>query len=135
MIAVQRSVHCRVTARWLCSVERVAGSVTSRSTIRCQDTDQVLIHQWIAFNSLYGQWDEVALEPASDRRCWQAFLGRVISLDRAGHLLSLLQDHKPLVLCILEDEYLNQYFWQDPCEKTAGQARNGPRSQQTATSM
>ena len=90
-----------------------------------QDIDQVLLHQWIAFNLLYGQWDEVALESASDRRCWQTFLGRVMSLDRAGHLVSMLHDHKPLVLCILEDEYLNQYFWQDPCEKTAGQARNG----------
>ena len=96
-----------------------------------KDADQVLIHQWIAFNSLYGQWDEAALEPASDRRCWQAFLSRVMSLDRAGQLVSMLQDHKPLVLCILEDEYLNQYFWQDPCEKTAGQARHGRHKAQS----
>ncbi len=69
-----------------------------------KDVDQVLTHQWIAFNSLYGEWDEVALEPASDRRCWQTFLERVMSLDRAGHLVSMLQDHKPLVFCVLEDE-------------------------------
>ena len=54
-----------------------------------KDADQVLIHQWIAFNSLYGQWDEAALEPASDRRCWQMFLRRVMSLERVGSLVPM----------------------------------------------
>ena len=87
--------------------------------------DQILLHQWIAFNALYGQWDQAALEPAPDRRSWQAFLGRIHALDRSSHLVNVLQEHKPLVLCILEDEYLNQYFWEDPSAMAAGCVRNG----------
>ena len=88
-------------------------------------SDQILLHQWIAFNALYGQWDPTALEPAADRRSWQAFLEQIHKLDRSSHLVNVLQDHKPLVLCILEDEYLNHYFWEDPSAKSAGKARNG----------
>ena len=87
--------------------------------------DQILLHQWIAFNALYGQWDQTALEPAADRRSWQAFLGKVRALDESSHLANVLQDHKLLVLSILEDEYLNHYFWEDPSAKSAGKARTG----------
>ncbi len=93
--------------------------------------DQILLHQWIAFNALYGQWDQDALEPAADRRSWQAFLGKIHTLDRSSQLVSVLKDHKPLVLCILEDEYLNQYFWQDPSAKSAGRARTGRHKAQS----
>ncbi len=92
---------------------------------RVKHADQVLLYQWIAFNALYGQWDGLSHEPAADRRCWQAFLIRILELDSDQHVVSVLQENKPLVLCILEDEYLSQYFWQDPCPKTAGQARSG----------
>ena len=87
--------------------------------------DQVFLHQWIAFNALYGQWDLQTLEPAADRRSWQEFLGRILAMDRTGHVINTLQENKPLVLCILEDEYLSQYFWQDPGTKSAGRARSG----------
>ncbi len=87
--------------------------------------DQILLHQGIAFNALYGQWDQAALEPAPDRRSWPAFLGQLHALDRSSHLVNVLPEHKPLVLCILEDEYLNQYFWEDPSAMAAGRARNG----------
>jgi hypothetical protein len=35
------------------------------------DFDFVLLSQWIAFNSLYGQWNADAREPLADRTCWQ----------------------------------------------------------------
>jgi hypothetical protein len=85
--------------------------------------DQVLLHQWIAFNSLYGQWDHIGREPSPDRQSWQAFLQRIYHLDQAQHLVGMLQDHKPLVLCIIEDEYLTQFFWREPTVETAGKAR------------
>lgn len=90
-----------------------------------EQLDVILLHQWIALNALYGRWDESSFEPAADRRTWQTFLGHVLSIDRSNHLVSTLQDHKPLVLCILEDTYLNKYFWQDPSERNAGKARTG----------
>jgi hypothetical protein len=98
---------------------------------RVRHADQILLYQWVAFNALYGQWDQAAHEPAPDRRSWQAFLGRIHKLDRSGHLINVLQDHKPLVLCILEDEYLNQYFWEDPSPQSAGKARNGRHKAQS----
>ena len=120
-LAIERSEHPTAirfhrACSWMSEVEQL-------DPVR--HTDQILLHQWIAFNALYGQWDQTALEPAADRRSWQAFLGQVHALDRSSHLASVLQDHKPLVLCILEDEYLNQYFWQDPSAKSASRARNG----------
>jgi hypothetical protein len=86
---------------------------------------QILLHQWIACNAIYGQWDQIALEPAADRQNWKLFLERIHKLDQSKHLLSILQDNRPLVLSLLEDECLSQYFWQDPTDKTAGQVRNG----------
>jgi hypothetical protein len=86
-------------------------------------TDQVLLFQWIAFNALYGQWDSELNEPVGDRTSWQAFLGRILDLDESGHIVSVLQEHKRLVLTILENAYLNRYFWEHPCEQTAGRAK------------
>ena len=126
-LAIERSEHPTAirfhrACSWMSEVEQL-------DPVR--HADQILLHQWIAFNALYGQWDQTALEPAADRRSWQAFLGQVHALDRSGHLVSVLQDNKPLVLCILEDEYLNQYFWQDPSAKSASRARNGRHKAQS----
>ena len=126
-LAIERSEHPTAirfhrACSWMSEVEQL-------DPIR--HADQILLHQWIAFNALYGQWDQTALEPAADRRSWQAFLGQVHALDRSSHLVSVLQDNKPLVLCILEDEYLNQYFWQDPSAKSASRARNGRHKAQS----
>ncbi len=85
--------------------------------------DVILLHQWIAFNALYGQWDASSREPAADRTTWQSFLSRLVKIDRSQHIVSTLQEHKPLVLRILENAYLSRYFWQDPSEKSAGKAR------------
>src|SRR5436305_15227280 len=61
-----------------------------------RQADQLLLHQWIAFNSLYGQWDEAFLEPVADRRRWQLFLERIHRLDRSHEIRAILNDHKPL---------------------------------------
>lgn len=45
------------------------------------DHDLNLITQWIAFNALYGQWDEAAGESLHDRECREVFLGRILDLD------------------------------------------------------
>ena len=87
--------------------------------------DTVLLFQWIALNALYGQWDEERQEPYADGASWQAFLQRILNLDRSGHVVAVLQEHKRLVLTILENEYLNGHFWQDPGEQAKGQARRG----------
>ena len=37
------------------------------------DLDLALICLWIAFNALYGQWNELRREPQPDRESWRAF--------------------------------------------------------------
>lgn len=92
-----------------------------------QHVDQILILQWIAFNALYGQWDEGLHEPVSDRESWKVFLARMLELDASRHIVSLLQDNRRLVLTIFENAYLKQCFWHDPCQEKAGKAARGGR--------
>lgn len=87
------------------------------------DADLAFVCQWIAFNSLYGQWNEAAREPAPDRDCWRRFLDQILELDADGHIEALLSEHKRLVMSLLEDEYLSRFFWEDPSPRQAGRAR------------
>lgn len=94
---------------------------------RDDKADQTLIHQWIAFNALYGQWDLVRHEPPADRESWQVFLGRMLELDTSNHIVSLLAEHKGLALTMLGNGYLNRYFWQEPCSEKAARTGRGGR--------
>jgi hypothetical protein len=56
--------------------------------------DRRLLYSWIAFNSLYGTWDESAGFPAKDREAWQGFIGRLLMLAKdelLGKQLSVLR--------------------------------------------
>ncbi|MFP4144194.1 MAG: hypothetical protein ACLFV3_03540, partial [Phycisphaeraceae bacterium] len=88
-----------------------------------EQLDLVLVARWIAFNSLYGQWDEEKREPAPERESWRTFLDRILALDAEGRLEKLLLEHKRLVMALLGDEYLSRFFWEDPGERQAGKAR------------
>lgn len=87
------------------------------------DLDFALLGQWTAFNALYGQWDEVPKEPLPDKMCWRVFLDRMLELDADGVITDALMDHKPLVMSILEDEYLSRYFWQEPSDERARKSK------------
>jgi hypothetical protein len=88
-----------------------------------EDHDLGLLSLWIAFNSLYGQWDAQKREPRPDRESWRAFIDRLLKLDRDGCIPQCLQEHKRLVMTLLEDQYLSGFFWQEPSAKRAGQAK------------
>lgn len=49
------------------------------------DNDLDLISLWIAFNALYGQWDEQKREPNPDRKSWRAFVDSLLRLDESGY--------------------------------------------------
>jgi len=107
---------------WLARVEQMPEG---------QDHDLGLVSLWIAFNALYGQWDPHKREPRPDRESWRLFMDRILKLDREGHVTCSLQEHKRLVMALLEDEYLSSFFWQDPCAKRAGQSRKMAYNAQT----
>jgi hypothetical protein len=90
---------------WLSRAQEINGD---------EQSDFVLINQWIAFNALYGRWDASRCEPLPDRECWKEFLDRILALDTQMLVNQVLLDHRPLALRIFEDEYLSSYFWEEP---------------------
>ena len=63
-----------------------------------QDQDLQLVSLWIAFNSLYAQWDACKREPKPDRESWRVFVDHILKLDCDGHVPAMLQEHKRLVM-------------------------------------
>ena len=95
------------------------------------DLDLSLTFQWIAFNALYGQWDDRLREPAPDGQAWKKFLDRVLALDADDRVGSMLAEHRPLVMAILDDNYLGDYFWRDPSTQRANKTSKDRRNAAT----
>lgn len=70
-----------------------------------------LLFAWIAFNALYGSWDDNGGGPARDRECWGAFLSTALTWDRNGLLVSSLSEMRDPVLELLNNKYLDAQFW------------------------
>lgn len=130
--------------RWKPHKERLAGHPTAIRVHRaCSwldraekldqavDSDLVLINQWIALNALYGQWSQERNELKEDRSGWREFFDRLLRLDQGGHLAGVLTEHRPLVLSLLEDEYLAGFYWKEPTEQSKQSARNQKKKAQS----
>jgi hypothetical protein len=107
---------------WLARVEQITAS---------DDLDLTLICRWVAFNSLYGQWDQKVREPMPDRDCWRRFLDRILALDADGFVSGVLIQHKRLALALLDDQYLSEFFWQEPTDNRAGKVKRAKYGAQT----
>ncbi|MEX2215959.1 MAG: hypothetical protein WD768_17740 [Phycisphaeraceae bacterium] len=103
---------------WLQRVELIEGD---------QDLDVALTCRWIAFNAMYGQWNEQAQEPGPDRECWRRFMDRILKLDSGQQIESVLIEHKKLVIAIMDDNFLGSYFWRDPTKERAFQTSKDRR--------
>lgn len=88
-----------------------------------EDHDLILMAQWTALNALYGQWDEKRREPMPDRECWRAYFERILALDAHSIVSGSLIENRNLVMSLLDDEYLSRYYWQDPTDRRANQAK------------
>ncbi len=108
------SIRFHRTCSWMARVEEMPDG---------EDHDLALISLWIAFNSLYGQWDCQKREPKPDRESWRAFVDRILRLDGNCHVSAALQEHKRLVMTLLEDPYLSGFFWQEPTAERGRKAR------------
>jgi hypothetical protein len=85
--------------------------------------DEAMILRWIAFNSLYGRWNVESREPHPDRATLHDFLDQVDAIDRDDRLPEILEAHKRLVMCILDDEYLARFFWEEPTDARARKSK------------
>lgn len=108
-----------------------AGSWLQRAEGLEDDFDLQLICLWTAFNALYGRWDDRLNEPIGDRECWRQFLDRMLELDDEGRLAGVLTNEKKLVMSLLDDHYLGNYFWRDPDPKKALATTNDRRKAAT----
>jgi len=95
------------------------------------EADLVLTGQWIALNALYGRWDERTAEPCADRACWRGFLDRVRELDTDKEVAVILNEHKRLVLAILDDAYIEGFFWRNPSSDLARRTTRDRRQAST----
>jgi hypothetical protein len=59
------SIRFHRACSWMARVEQMAEG---------QEHDLSLVSLWIAFNSLYGQWDSCKREPKPDRESWRLFI-------------------------------------------------------------
>jgi hypothetical protein len=86
--------------------------------------DDQLILRWIAFNSLYGRWDEERREPQPDFETVRDFVGQLLPLDADRLLGAVLDEHRDLVMAIMEDGYVTKHFWKDPTPEALRKAGN-----------
>ena len=108
---------------WLARVEQLGSEAEVPPWEENTDLDVVLICEWIAFNSLYGQWQSEQREPAADRESWRRFLDRILALDADGRVADVLREHRRLVESLLDDAYLSRFFWQAPSKNRAKKSR------------
>jgi hypothetical protein len=116
------SIRFHRACSWMARVEQLPEG---------QDHDLGLVSLWIAFNALYGQWDSCNREPRRDRESWRAFVDRILRLDCDGNVHGALQEHKRLVMSLLEDEYLSSFFWREPSAMRVKQSRKAAYNAQT----
>lgn len=83
----------------------------ARELDSAEHPDGRLLYGWIAFNSLYGVWDEMSGGPAKDRETWQQFLSRAFTWDTDELLPRQLRQYREQVLQLLENKYLDMQFW------------------------
>jgi hypothetical protein len=84
------SIRFHRVCRWMARVEQMPEG-------QDHDHDLGLVSLWIAFNSLYGQWDCQKREPRPDRESWRVFIDRILKLDHDDCVSAALQEHKRLV--------------------------------------
>jgi hypothetical protein len=87
---------------------------------RAGETDPVdqpdgrLLYGWIAFNALYGRWDEQAGFAAPDRNAWCDFLSNIIRQDASGLIGQRVVELREPILALLENKFVDPRFWQNP---------------------
>ena len=87
--------------------------------LEADDQDVAVVTLWVAMNSLYGRWDASRVEAEPDRPSWRRFLTRILAIDTKNTISHTLIEHKKLVMAILNDAYLNKYFWREPSSSEA----------------
>lgn len=83
----------------------------ARELDAAEHPDGRLLYGWIAFNSLYGIWDDMSGGPAKDRETWQQFVSRAFDWDVDGLLAKQLTQYREPILKLLENKFLDMQFW------------------------
>jgi len=76
-----------------------------------QDCDRHLLFLWIAFNALYGKWDESRQIPESDVEGIKNLVSLVQGIDKKHEMPRCLNANRELATELICDQYLNKRFW------------------------
>jgi hypothetical protein len=106
-IRVHRSLSWLVRAHQMDAVEQPDGR---------------LLYNWIAFNALYGRWNEREGFPAADGPSWKSFLRTVLAADKRQLIATRLGELRETILKLADNKYLDPRLWQDP-KSSAGLRR------------
>ena len=99
------SIRIHRACSWLRRAQEAARTHGSESL------DDQLVLLWIAFNSLYGVWDEEENHPARDIESVRNFVRMMLELDRTDSYGKLLQRERVLAERLFDNIYLDHYFW------------------------
>jgi hypothetical protein len=78
-----------------------------------QEAEARLLFGWIAFNALYGAWDERTGYAAGDRQSWLVFVRDVVAIDDVEVLGQRLVELRGDITALLSNKYLDPKFWQN----------------------
>jgi hypothetical protein len=94
---------------WLARAEQLAESEGDASA------DDQLILTWTGLNSLYGRWNELERTPERDLSSLERFCDLLFRLDKEEErLVKLLEEQRPAVLAVLDNQFLSKQFWNAP---------------------
>lgn len=99
------SIRIHRSCSWLRRAQEAA------RTSGADSLDDQLVLLWIAFNSLYGVWDDDENHPMGDIESVRNFLLIMLELDRHDTYGKLLQRERKLAERLFDNMYLDHYFW------------------------
>lgn len=112
-----------VHQNWQIRVHRSLSWYKRAGELPPEQPEARFLYLWIALNSLYSRWDPARNTPGHDSEARNAFLRRVLNVDRSAFLARALHHHRPLVKKLLINPFLSPVFWRNPHDpKAAGHA-------------
>jgi hypothetical protein len=83
-----------------------------------EQPDARLLFDWIAFNAIYGQWDEREGFPVADTVSWKDFLRRILAADDHQVIARRLGELRDPILKLADNKFLDPRLWQDLARPT-----------------
>ncbi|MFQ5700004.1 MAG: hypothetical protein ACE5IL_17210 [Myxococcota bacterium] len=98
---------------WRIRVHRAISWLEQAEELPPEQQDLRFVALWIAFNSLYGEWDRDEHQPVRDASSRRRLAARLVDLD-APRVEWLLRGSRSTLKSVLSSRYLLADYWKDP---------------------